>query len=131
MSMSITLTSNSYHSKYVWFIHLLIHFHKFSKMLIILMNETSKQSKPTINCDSCLNPYFILMLLLYFCLFHDHINKPIIFVFRAVICHFKNTFSIWICVELCGVGIKTIKRVVKYEHNEFFKLWMWVEVPWY
>ena len=40
-----------------------------------------------------LPPYFILKLLLYFCLFVDHVNKPIIFVFGAYIYHLRNTIS--------------------------------------
>ena len=40
-SINTTLTSNSYHSKYVWFIWLLIQFHKFRKILIILINVSS------------------------------------------------------------------------------------------
>ena len=44
--------------------------------------------------------FFILMLLLYFSLFIDHVNKSIIFVFRAFNHHFKNTISIFITVFL-------------------------------
>ena len=39
-------------------------------------------------------PFFILKLLLYFCLFVDHVNKPIIF--GAFVYHFKNTISIFV-----------------------------------
>ena len=39
---------------------------------------------------------FILMLLLYFCLFVDHVNKSIIFVFGAFVYYFNNTISITI-----------------------------------
>ena len=45
-----------------------------------------------------LSPFFILMLLLYFCLFVDHINKPIIFAFEAFVYHFKNTISIFVTI---------------------------------
>ena len=39
-------------------------------------------------------PFFILMLLLCFCLFVDHVNKLIIFVFEAFVYHFKNTIPL-------------------------------------
>ena len=39
MNMSTTLTSHSYHSKYIWFIRLLIHIHRFRKIFIILIND--------------------------------------------------------------------------------------------
>ena len=49
-----------------------------------------------------LNPrYFILTLLLYFCLFVDYVNKFIIFVFGAFFNHFKNTFSIF---QQCSIS---------------------------
>ena len=35
------------------------------------------------------------MLLLYFCLFVDNVNKLIIFVFGAFVYHFKNIISIF------------------------------------
>ena len=38
------------------------------------------------------------MLLLYFCLFVDHVNKPIIYVFEAFVCYFKKTISIFVTV---------------------------------
>ena len=48
-------------------------------------------------CLFCfLIPFFILMLLLYFCLFIDHVNKLYIFVFGAFVYHFKNTISIFV-----------------------------------
>ena len=50
--------------------------------------------------------FFILHLLLfvyffilfYFCLFIDHVNKPIILVFAACVYHFKNTISIFVTI---------------------------------
>ena len=55
-------------------------------------------------------PLFLLMLLLYSCLFVDHVNKTLIFVFGAFVYCFKNTififvtllnqFSIWQLSEL-------------------------------
>ena len=42
--------------------------------------------------------FFILILLLYFCLLINHVNKPIIFVFRAFVHHFKNTISIFLTI---------------------------------
>ena len=44
-----------------------------------------------------LDPYFffILTLLLYFCLLVNHVNKPIIFVFEAFVDYFNNTNSIF------------------------------------
>ena len=42
-----------------------------------------------------LSPYFfILTLLLYFCLFVNHVNKPIIFVFGAFVYNLKNAISV-------------------------------------
>ena len=41
MSMHTTLRSNSQHSKYIWFIRLLIQIHNFRKILIILRNNLS------------------------------------------------------------------------------------------
>ena len=43
--------------------------------------------------------FFILMLLLYFCLFINHVSKFIIFVFGAFVYHFKNTISIFITIH--------------------------------
>ena len=46
-----------------------------------------------------LSPYFfILTLLLYFCLFVNHVNNSIVFVFVAFVYHFKITISISIFV---------------------------------
>ena len=39
--------------------------------------------------------FFILTVLLYFYLFVDNVNKPIIFVFGAFVYHFKNIISIF------------------------------------
>ena len=41
-------------------------------------------------------PFFILILLLYFCLFINHGNKSISFVFGAFGFHFMNTISIFV-----------------------------------
>ena len=41
--------------------------------------------------------FFILMLMLYFCLFVDHVNKPITFVFSAFYL-FNNTISIVVII---------------------------------
>ena len=46
-------------------------------------------------------PLFILMLLLYFCLIIDHVNKSIIFVFGAFIYDFKNSISIFVPIQQC------------------------------
>ena len=45
-----------------------------------------------------LSSSFILMLLLYFCLFVGYISKPIIFVFGAFIYNFYNTISIFVTI---------------------------------
>ena len=45
-----------------------------------------------------LYPFFILMLLLYFCLFIDHVNKLIMFVFGTFLCHFNNTIFIFVTI---------------------------------
>ena len=39
---------------------------------------------------------YVRMLLLYFCLFVDHVNKSIIFVFEAFVFHSNNTISIFV-----------------------------------
>ena len=44
-------------------------------------------------------PFFILMLLLYFCLLVDHENTPIIFVFRAFVYPSNNTISIFVTIS--------------------------------
>ena len=38
------------------------------------------------------------MLLKYFCLFIDHVNKPIIFIFGAFAYPFNNTISISVTI---------------------------------
>ena len=43
-------------------------------------------------------PFFIPLLLLYFCLFSDHVNKPIIFVFGAFVYNFKKTISSFVTI---------------------------------
>ena len=40
MNMNTTLTSNSYHSKYVSFICLHVQIHRFRKILIMLINDS-------------------------------------------------------------------------------------------
>ena len=49
-----TSTSNSWHWKYVWFTRLLIQIHKFIKMLIILINDSSDS-----NHSSTFSVFFI------------------------------------------------------------------------
>ena len=39
------LTSNSYHSKYVWFISALIYIHNIRKILVILINDSSDSTQ--------------------------------------------------------------------------------------
>ena len=46
----------------------------------------------------CPLSFGIKTLLLYFCLFVNHVNKPIIFVFTAFVYYFKNTISIFVTV---------------------------------
>ena len=66
-----------------------------------------------------LPPYFFLiMLLLYFCLFINYVNKSTTFVFGAFVCHFKNTISIFVTICMandfcrnCG-GNKLVKIVL-------------------
>ena len=48
MSMNTTLTSNSWHSKYVWFIRLLIQILRFRKILINNSNNSNHSSKFTV-----------------------------------------------------------------------------------
>ena len=43
-------------------------------------------------------PFFIMMLLLYFCLYIKHVNKSITFVFKAFVYHFKSTISIFVII---------------------------------
>ena len=38
------------------------------------------------------------MLFLYICLFVDHVNKLIIFIFGAFVYHNKNTISIYVTI---------------------------------
>ena len=52
--------------------------------------------------------FFILMLLLYFCLFVNHVNKPIIFVFGALVYHFNNAFPLRI------IMIESSNRIAQY-----------------
>ena len=40
--------------------------------------------------------FISIMLLLYFCLFVDHVKKPIIFSFGTFVYYFKNTISIFV-----------------------------------
>ena len=48
-----------------------------------------------------LSPYFfILTLLLHFCLFINHVNTPIIFVFAACSFFFKNTIFIFVTITI-------------------------------
>ena len=42
--------------------------------------------------------FFILTFLLYLCLLVNHVNKPIIFVFRALVYYFQNTISIFVTI---------------------------------
>ena len=48
--------------------------------------------------------FFILMLLLYFCLFVDHVYKSIVFIFVAFVYYFNvkrcNTISICVTIHL-------------------------------
>ena len=53
--------------------------------------------------------FFILTLLLYFCLLVNHLNKPIIFVFGAFVDYFKNAFSIFVTIYI--FQIQTPKEV--------------------
>ena len=41
----------------------------------------------------------VSLLLLYFCLLVDHVNKLIIFCFLAFVYDFKNTISIFVAVS--------------------------------
>ena len=45
------------------------------------------------------NPLFLMMLLLYFYLFLDHVNKPTIIVIGAFVFYFKNTISIFVTIS--------------------------------
>ena len=40
-------------------------------------------------------PFFVLMLLLYFCLFVDHVNKSNVVVFRALVYLLTTLFPFW------------------------------------
>ena len=60
-------------------------------------------------------PFFILMLLLFLCLFVHHVNKAII-----LFCHFNNTISIlvtifsgvWACLRLNIFTMKPVSRTL-------------------
>ena len=49
--------------------------------------------------------FFILTLLLYFCLFVNHVYKPIIFAFGAFVHNFKNTISIFVTISLLFLSL--------------------------
>ena len=63
-----------------------------------------------------LSPVFKLMLLLYFCLLVDHVNKPISFVFGTFVYHFKNTVSIFVTLfiqfQYLGLRWSTLCTIV-------------------
>ena len=51
--------------------------------------------------------FFILMLLPYFCIFVDHVNKPIIFCFfGAFVYHFQSTISIFVTIYMTAVLLR-------------------------
>ena len=56
-------------------------------------------------------PFFILMLLPYFCLFVVHVNKTIILVFEAFVYHFKNTIFIFVTILYCALRVKPNGRM--------------------
>ena len=68
--------------------------------------------------------FFILMLLLYFCLFIDHVNKPIMFVFGAFLCHFNNTIFIFVTIY---TYIYIYSFYSSREHRiAIWRLWIWL-----
>ena len=53
-----------------------------------------------------LNSLFKLMLLIYFCLFIDQVNKSIVFVIGACVYDFKKSISIFVTISKNGVAKK-------------------------
>ena len=51
-----------------------------------------------------LNRLFTQMLLLYSGLFADHVNKPIILIFKAFVYHFKNIIPILVTIRMLCMG---------------------------
>ena len=49
--------------------------------------------------------FFIPKLLLNFCLFVDHVNKPIIFVFGTFVYHFNNNTSMLVTIYYLEVAV--------------------------
>ena len=78
----------------------------------------------------CLLISFTEKLLLYFYLFINHVNKPIISVFEAFVYHFKNTISIFVTLlypEIISVNKMENNYTVVHESymNCTFKSWPW------
>ena len=53
--------------------------------------------------------FFILTLLLYFCLLVNHINKQIIFVFGAFVYYFKNTISSFVTIFSLKTNVNNLQ----------------------
>ena len=62
-------------------------------------------------------PFFVLTLLLYFCLFVNHVNKFIIFVFETFVYYFKNTISIYVIVCMYSYKIHFIYKKSLHYHS--------------
>ena len=78
--------------------------------------------------------FFFILMLLYFCLFVDHVNKPINFVFGAFFYNFKNTISIFVTVYYCsdsntsgGVRRESLKTII-YIYTIALTVSIWLSV---
>ena len=98
---------NKYEYEAITFEICFIQFHKFRKILLILINDSS---------DSNHSSKFAVLVVVAFTKKKSKEKK-------TKIASKANTQS---ASEYCSVGINNIVRIVKYEYDEYFKLWIWV-----
>ena len=68
---------------------------------------------------------FMLILLMYFCLFIDHVNKPVISVFGTSVYRFKNTISIFVTILISYINDRAVDYInfcIKSRVRQFLKL---------
>ena len=122
MSLSTTLTSNIWHSKYVWFIRLLILVHKFRKIFIILINDSS---------DSNHSSKFSVLVIFSFKIRSKKKTKTasIFCLLLSIVVFVRESYTYFVIivyVDSWRVEINNIMRIVMYEYDEYLKLWIWV-----
>ena len=126
MSMRTTLTSNSYHLKYDWFISSYsFRFITLENIILIILINTSSDSNH-------LSKFTIWLIVAFTTKEKRHISKKDRAACRAYTQSFTKYanhtyFVIRVYVELRRLKINNIIRVVKYQCNEYFKHWIWVE----